>query len=308
MPMSNFPGGFAAGVSIRGVPVTVTNPGEVFWVDSVRGSDGNRGTFDRPFGSIDYAIGRCTAGRGDIIFVKPGHTETVSAAGGITCDVSGVAIIGLGRGSLRPTITFTTSAAATILVSAAAVTLHNLRIVANFADIVRMINITSNGFYADSLEFTAAAVNMNWIDVFDASSTTDNNADGLTIINCTAYDIDAANDSFLEINADLNRLRVEDNYCVHANAAAQAFIECATGKDITNAIIKGNAYQSALTAVDVLIDNDTTANSGFVIGNYGSHLDTAAEVLVDADGVGMFDNKGSGVITASGYLLPAADS
>jgi len=308
MPVSNFPGGFAAGVTIRGVPLTVSNPGSVFWVDSTTGSNGNRGTYDRPFATIDYAIGMCTAGKGDIIFVRPSHTEAVSAAGGIACDVSGVAIVGLGKGSLRPTITFGTADTATITVSAAGVTMHNLRIIANFADIARMINITSNGFHADSLEFTAAAANMNWIDVFDASSTTDNNADGLTITNCRAYDLDAANDSFLEINADLNRLWVEDCVCVHNNAAAEAFIEQATGKDITNAMIRNNCYQSALTAVDVLVNNDTTANSGFAINNFASHLDTAAEVLVDADGLGLFANYGSGVITASGYLLPAVDS
>ena len=308
MPVSNYPGGFAAGVTIRGVPITVTNPGEVFWVHSGSGSNGNAGTYGRPFSTIDYAIGRCTASRGDIIFVKPGHTETVSAAAGIALDVAGVAVIGLGRGTDRPSITLDTATTASVAISAANVTLHNLRLVANFADIVRMINVTAGGAYLDSLSFSQAAVNMNWVDVIDASSTTDNNADGLTVINCRAWGADTANDSFIEINADLDRLWVEECYCVHATANAQAFIECATGKDITNAVVKGNGYQSALTAVDVLIDNDTTANSGFVIGNFGSHLDTAAEVLIDADGVGMFNNYGSGVITASGYILPAVDS
>jgi len=308
MPISNYPNGFANGVAIRGIPITVTNPGNVFWVDSGAGSNGNPGTYMLPFSTIDYAIGRCTASNGDIIFVKPGHTETVSAAGGIACDVAGVAIVGLGKGSLRPTITLDTAATASITVSAAAVTLHNLLIRANFADITRMINVTSTGAHLDNLEFVAVAANMNWVDVIDASSTTDNNADGLTVTGCRAWAVDAASDSFIEINADLDRLWVEDCWVVHATANATAMIECATGKDITNAYVRNCGYQSALTAVDVLIDNDTSANSGFVIGCYGSHLDTAAEVLIDADGVGMFGNYGSGVITASGYLLPAADS
>lgn len=305
--VSNYPNGFANGVTIQGIPLTVTNPGNVFWVDSGAGSNGNPGTYARPFATIDYAIGRCTASNGDIIFVKPGHAETVSAAGGIACDVAGVAIVGLGKGTLRPTITLGTAATASVTVSAAAVTLHNLRFVANFADITRIINVTATDCHIDWCEFTQAGADLNWVDVIDASGA-DNTADGLRVTNCSAYGIDAANDSFIEITGDLARLWVENNVVVHATASATAMIEQATGKDITFAMIRGNCYQSALTAVDVLVDNDTTANSGFAIGNFASHLDTAGEVLVDADGLGLFENRGSGVITASGYLLPAADS
>lgn len=315
MSISNFPNGFANGVTIRGVPITMTNPGKVFWVNSttvladggVGSSDSGQGTYQRPFATIDYAIGRCTASRGDIIMVMPGHTETISAAGGIACDVAGVAIVGLGKGSLRPTITLDTATTATITISAASVTLHNLVFSANFADIVRIVNVTATDAHIDSCEFVATAADMNWVDVIDASGA-DNTADGLTVTGCRAFGLDAANDSFIEITGDIDRLWVEDNVVVHDNASAQAMIEQATGKDMINTMIRNNAYSSLLTAVDVLVDNDTTANSGFAIGNYASHADTAGEVLVDADGLGLFDNKGSGVITASGYVLPAIDS
>jgi hypothetical protein len=55
----------------------------------------------------------------------PGHTETVSAAGGIAVDVAGVAIVGLGVGSLRPTINFTATTS-TMTMSAANCSLKNL--------------------------------------------------------------------------------------------------------------------------------------------------------------------------------------
>ena len=93
MPFSNYPGGFAQGVTIRGMPVLSSYPGTVFWVDSVNGSNGNSGTFDRPFSTIDYAVGRCTASRGDIICAKAGHVETVTAAAGVAMDVAGVATV-----------------------------------------------------------------------------------------------------------------------------------------------------------------------------------------------------------------------
>lgn len=126
MPISNYPNGFANGVSIRGTPLAVTHPGNVFWVDSGAGSNGNKGTFDRPFATIDYAVGACTASNGDIIFVKPGHVETVIAAAGLALDVAGVAVVGLGSGSLRPTVNVTTAVSASAVVSAANVSLVNM--------------------------------------------------------------------------------------------------------------------------------------------------------------------------------------
>ena len=142
--VSNYPSGFKGTVTIRGVPITVSHPGQVFWVNStsVLASDGvsgsdvpSAGTYQRPFATIDYAIGQCTASRGDVIMVMPGHTETVSAAGGIAMDVAGVAVVGLGAGSLRPTITLDTAATASVTMSAANTTFKNCIFSAAFADI-----------------------------------------------------------------------------------------------------------------------------------------------------------------------------
>lgn len=125
MPSSNYPSGFAQGVSIRGVPLQMTHPGKVFWVDSTVGGNGNPGTFDRPFSTLDFAVGKCRASKGDIIFAKPGHVETVTAAGGLDLDVAGIALIGLGSGSLRPKINFTTAVGADMDIDAANVTIAN---------------------------------------------------------------------------------------------------------------------------------------------------------------------------------------
>lgn len=79
--------------------------GDVFWVDD-SGTDaaGYGKNPDSPVATIDYAIGLCTAGQGDTIYVMPGHAETVATA--ITVDVQGVRIIGLGHGRAgTPTIT-----------------------------------------------------------------------------------------------------------------------------------------------------------------------------------------------------------
>jgi len=306
MTYSNYPGGFANGVTIRNVPIVVTNPGMVYWVDSNTGSNGNKGTFDRPFGTIDYAIGRCAASKGDVIFVKPGHAETISDAGDIAADVAGVAVVGLGKGTNRPTITLDTATDAALAISAANVTLHNLRFVANFADIAAMITVAGTDAHIDMCEFVPAGANLNWVNVIDASGG-DNTADGLTVTGCRAFAVDAASDSFISITGDIDRLTVAENF-VNFDADADAFIEQATGKDMLNAYICDNVYCSLTTTGDLLIDNDTDANSGVLARNLVAHADTAGEVIFDAGGVYPFENRASGVATASGYLLPAVDS
>jgi len=80
----------------------------------------------RVFSTIDAAIGACTASRGDVIWVLPGHSETVSAAAGIAVDVAGISIIGLGNGANRPVVTFGTATGASMLISASNVLIKNI--------------------------------------------------------------------------------------------------------------------------------------------------------------------------------------
>jgi len=305
---SNYPGGFPNGVTIQNMPVLNTHSGKVFWVDSGAGSDTNKGTFTRPFSTIDYAVGKCAANNGDVIMVKAGHAETISAADGIAFDVAGISVVGLGRGSDRPTLTFSTAATADVNVSAANITLHNLVFTANFADVARFIQVTSTDAHIDSCEFNEAGADLNWVDAIACTGAA-NTADGLKVTNCKITGIDASNNSALNITDDLDGLVFNDNYHVVTHANALAVILCATGKDLTNAQVMRNLVSlPAKTSGDMLIDNDTAANSGIAAFNLIGHIDTAAEVLIDADGISMFENYGTGVVTASGYLLPAADS
>lgn len=142
--VTNFPFGYANGVSLRGIPLGQAQPGATYFLgngpvllpNAKAGSDGNRGTFLDPFATLDYAVNTgCAQARGDIVFVLPGHYETISAATIATLRTSGVAVIGLGIGNLMPTFNFTTAATANIPISAANVSLQNLRFIANFADI-----------------------------------------------------------------------------------------------------------------------------------------------------------------------------
>ena len=313
--MSSYPNGWANGVLIKGMPLLTLYPGKQFWVNNsgvlpdggIGGSDTNDGTYLKPLSTIDGAIGKCKANRGDIICVMPGHAEDVASAGAIACDVAGVAIIGLGLGTKRPTISFTTAVAAAITVSAANVTLHNMIFNANFADVAAAIVPTAANCTVSYCHFKQAGADLNFVDYITPSGAA-NTADGLTVDNCTGYSVDGSMNSPLKITDDLLDLVFTNNRFNTDNAAAEAMIVCATGKDLNNCFIAHNYYASLLTAKDVLVDNDTTANDGWAAHNRAQHLDTSGEALVDCDGVGQFDNLGTGSVTASGYVLPAIDS
>jgi hypothetical protein len=141
--LTNFPQGFAYGLSVRGMPLLQMNAGNVYWVDNSTtllvgqkaGSDGNRGTFLDPFATLLFALSQCQQGRGDIIFVGPGHRETIADAVTLAMNCNGVAIVGLGTGALRPTLTFTTATTANIPIRSANMSIQNFLFLNNFADI-----------------------------------------------------------------------------------------------------------------------------------------------------------------------------
>ncbi len=322
MSASSFPNGFSQGVTIRGVPLVQSHPGQVFWVGNNAASllnghkgasDGNKGTFEAPFSTIDYAIGKCTAGRGDIIFVKPGHAETISAAGAIAADVANVAIVGLGTGSARPTITLDTATTTTISVSAANVTFKNLIFSANFADIVALFTLTTAAnFTMEDCLIKETAVNMNILWLVDTDATT-NNADGLALINNAWIEPDTATRAMVKMDGTNDYVVVQDNY---VNAGVQnnvaTLITIATGKIITNLRCTGNRVYRLNTDTatgGLLITTDGSTNTGIIANNFAQHADTAAEILVTASsGFGFFENRASGVAGATGYVLPAVDS
>lgn len=140
---TNFPNSFAAGLTLRGLPILQTQPGRCLWVSNstvvqpgcVAGSDNNPGTFQRPYATLNKAISVCQQANGDIILVKPGHYEDIPNASTLIANCAGVAVIGLGAGSCRPTFRFTTAATANIQVRSSCISFQNCLFLAGFADI-----------------------------------------------------------------------------------------------------------------------------------------------------------------------------
>lgn len=322
MPLTNYPHGFAQGISLRGVPLIQTHPGKAFWLgngsalleDSPGGSDGNPGTFQRPFATLDYAVGQCLANRGDIIFAKPGHAENAASATALALDKAGVAVVGLGIGSLRPTFTLTTAATATIGVSAANVSMQNVRISANFADIVSPFTLTTAKYFSlENVEIRATAVGMNFLRVIDTNATTDD-AQGLYVRNCRWLEPDAATLAFALVDGSNSEWDISDNFIVNGAATVDvaAMFTIATTKILTRLRCVRNNVQitgNAASVAGLWLTTDQTTNTGIVAYNNLKHIDATTEIWQTSNaGFGLFENRATAVGTAQGYLLPAVDA
>ena len=183
--MTNYPQGFPNGVSLRGMPVLNAYGGNLWWVSSTRGGDGNKGTRERPFATLDYAIGRCTANNGDVIMVLPDHAETVTGAGGITADIAGITIIGMGNYNQRPRFLMDAGTTVSFLVSAADVTVQNCVCASGHADVVTCFDVTGKGFTCLQNEFVDNVVDENFKSAIKFSSTA-NTSDGAWVIGAMA--------------------------------------------------------------------------------------------------------------------------
>jgi hypothetical protein len=130
MTISNYNKGFESGITIKQIPYVITQnkDGNVFFVDSTQpsgGSNGNKGTFERPFATLDYAVDQCKPNNGDLIILLAGHTEASTGSAGINIDVPGITVQFMGNGDNRATLQL--GASGNIEIGAADITLLNPR-------------------------------------------------------------------------------------------------------------------------------------------------------------------------------------
>jgi len=141
--------------ALAGIGGTV---GTIFYVCSTQtgaaDSAGRGLTPETALATWDYAIGRCTASKGDVIVLMPGHVETVTAAAGVALDVAGVTTIGLGSGRIRPTVNYTTAITASVDVTAANCLVKNVVFTPiGFDAITAAMNVTAADFWMDGCEW-----------------------------------------------------------------------------------------------------------------------------------------------------------
>lgn len=123
MPVTNASNFARTRAALRFTDVPTT--GSVYFTDSATGSSTGGYSPDAPTATLIQAQSLATASKGDIVYVAPGHAESIVGAAGMTFSKAGVTYQGLGTGRTRPAITFSTGTDAQMIVSGANITFRN---------------------------------------------------------------------------------------------------------------------------------------------------------------------------------------
>jgi hypothetical protein len=312
MPLTSFPNGIAS----FGIPIYGTTAGEapltgtVLFVDTVNGVDAGTGNSPNyPYQTLTYALTQASGYT--TIFIEQGSTVTISSATSLLLNVANVAIIGMGTGAQRPVFNFTTANTAAIPVSAANVTVQNIRHTANFLSIARAYTVTAAGFTLDNCSFVDSSGVLNFLNIVNCTGAA-NTADRLTVTNNTWKGLGTTSVSSFVLTAnDIDSAVLRGNGVLLARTATAAILMTVTAGVLTNLTCIGNNCISQQTADTggALISVGGTTSTGMVAWNTVSNLTTATDIIVTTTvGVRFFNNYKTGVLGASGFLLPAADS
>lgn len=150
----------ALGVLTAGAGSTT---GTILYVDSTTGTSGGAGTIASPTATIKQALALATASKGDIVVCFPGHAETIVNATDLAISKIGVAVVGLGTGAQRATVTYGTSTTANIPISAASVLLKNLVLVCNIDQAVAAVTISAASITLEDVEIQDSATNKEFV-------------------------------------------------------------------------------------------------------------------------------------------------
>lgn len=260
--------------------------GAVFYVGTAAQiealSDVGQGIAGRRFSTVNEALARCVSGRGDVIYVLPSYTESIAAADAwSSLAANDVTIIGMGRGTNRPTFTWTV-AGSTVLFD-----------VANFR--LLNCNLYLAGAHAAGSALTVAAP----ITV---------SAAGCEISDCTmfwGFDADQIVAIGITTTAAADYLVFNRNYCFASTAAVPTttFLRL-TGTDyleIDQTTIVGPGSTVAVGPVQQL----TTAGLGAKItrSRFQNTLASSTHAFTAIAGcTGMVDQCGFGVLAAGNGL------
>lgn len=194
---------------------------------------------------LQEAIDLCTSNEDDVIFVANGHSETITAAGGITLNKTGVNIIGLGVGDNRPTINFTTAVGADFEIDNANCRIENI-----------IFDLTGVDALTGPLDVDAADTQF---------------------VNCKFVTADSDGQAVVTIITDANAHRMLLDNCefVGNTAGNRSAIRIIGGNDIK---IKNSTFEGDYKITSGAIEVTTTAVGNLLVENCVINNNTTASV------------------------------
>jgi len=278
----------------------VEQSGNVWYVDSGQSSSGNGKTWGGAFKTLNEAIGFCTADSGDVIYLAPGHTESIISVAQIDVDCAGVTIIGSGNGDNRPTFTVSTADDALMLISADNCALRNLIFVNGIDNLTYMLAVIAKGTTISGCEFRdGIATNGKGAIIIGAA---DGDSNGTTIENCIFYQPGTNNYFAIEVYFDMDNLKITnntiygdfDNGAIYIPEAGNACLNLLIADNvITNKQASGKGiFLHGTSSTPVFRNNsinvDVPANAYSLDAGVIAYLCAGPKVDVIADGTGVY--------------------
>lgn len=282
--------------------------GDIYFVDSTntsKGADsaGYGDSPDRPFLTLAYAETQTTTNQFDIIYVMPGHTETLT--GTTTFDLNGVSVIALGGYAKRPAFLIDGADTAHVTITGSDVTFDNLLFKAGHADIAKAIHVAGTGATIKNCWFVENLATENFLICVQAG-TENNDADGLTVIGCRMYQPDAASTHAIWLAKDQNHVTIDGNICQGNYAADSAIIGSPGTENFLDLVVINNLCDSD---ADDGVHNIEFAgtNTGIMARNLSGDEDADGTPFIGT-GMTLCENYHTGAVTKSGFIYPAIDA
>ena len=221
--------------------------------------------------SLNDACRRCRPNQNDIIYVLPGHVETISAADGLSNLVAGTQIIGAGTpgASNNPTITWGATAA-TLLLDVANVTLAGLNLNWIGVDnVVVAIPVTAAGCSILDCVITAESASAGILKGIEVAA----GGSGFRFCRNTVVSVGEAHpltSAVVLISGAADDILVADNYIAAANPGTNVLGHVAVTAAATNVRIVRNTFiqlETAGTALYVVTVGDV-ASTGYAAHNF----------------------------------------
>lgn len=228
--------------------------GDFIWVDSGDSrADNSVGSNVAPCSTYAGAEALATANQGDVIIIRPGHAESLTAA--IALAKAGILTIGLAWGTLRPTFTSITNAVAALTITGGNRRFMGLRFICNIASQTESIDVAADDVIIDGNEFReGSATGLSFI----TADTLDGDSDRLQIINNTFYAPTVGNyNQAIEIAKDHDEITIEGNK-IYGDFDEACIQIPADGKDCTNIRMVHNELSNLLSGQHAIQINSTT--------------------------------------------------
>ncbi len=280
-----------------------SSTGDVYYVHHSGTSTGPGYEPASAFSTIAAALTACTASNGDTVVVLPHHAESISSAGAITCSKAGVTVLGLGEGHARPLITWHTTDASW-LITAAGVTIRNIRTTVDVDEVVSMFAVSAAGVTFDAVDHIDAGATQALQFLLTTAA-----ADYLTIKNCRHVQFTAAGSAqkwIQLVGTDFTRI-VDNTFLILAFAATTSHLISGSTAVVWCEVSRNMIMFTGATITIVM--NFVTGSTGIVSENrIGSGTSVATAAVITGDGVFCFQNFWVDDAAASGLLAPGVGS